>query len=423
MNHIRYSLILVALVLALSACGGDSGSHSDHGHVHDDHAHDDHAHAEADRGPHGGRLLSQGNFVLELTIFETGTEPHFRAYPSLDGKALPSDQVELRVDLRRINGLPDGQLDPQEFSPEGAYLRGRSVVVEPHSYTARVRATHAGKTYEWNFDSPEDQVQIEASMARSSDVETGSAIAGTIRETLTLTGRTEPNAERVRVVRARYPGTVKSVSVETGDTVTAGQTLARIESDDSLQTYAVTAPIGGTIIKRSTNPGESSGTDALFEIIDSRTLWANLAAFPSDRNKLKSGQSVAVIAADGSAKTQGKIALISSSVTGPTSTVRVVIDNKDSRWTPGQFLNAEVTINEKPAAITVPVAALQRMRGNDVVFLVDGDRYQAQPVKIGRRDSERVEILSGLSLGARIVTNNSFLIKADIEKSGAAHDH
>jgi cobalt-zinc-cadmium efflux system membrane fusion protein len=44
-------------------------------------------------------------------------------------------------------------------------------------------------------------------------------------------------------------------------------------------------------------------------------------------------------------------------------------------------------------------------------------------VKIGRRDSERVEILSGLSLGARIVTNNSFLIKADIEKSGAAHDH
>jgi cobalt-zinc-cadmium efflux system membrane fusion protein len=82
-----------------------------------------------------------------------------------------------------------------------------------------------------------------------------------------------------------------------------------------------------------------------------------------------------------------------------------------------------VTINEKPAAITVPVTALQRMRGNDVVFLVDSDRYQAQPVKIGRRDSERVEILSGLSLGARIVTNNSFLIKADIEKSGAAHDH
>jgi len=107
----------------------------------------------------------------------------------------------------------------------------------------------------------------------------------------------------------------------------------------------------------------------------------------------------------------------------PPSPGRVVIDNEDSRWTPGQFLNAEVTLNEQPAAITVPVAALQSMRGIAVVFLVDGDRYQAQPVTTGRRDSERVEILSGLTVGARIVTHNSFLIKADIEKSGAAHEH
>jgi cobalt-zinc-cadmium efflux system membrane fusion protein len=59
----------------------------------------------------------------------------------------------------------------------------------------------------------------------------------------------------------------------------------------------------------------------------------------------------------------------------------------------------------------------------EVVFLVEGKRYQAQPVETGRRDSERVEILSGLANEARIVTRNSFLIKADIEKSGAAHEH
>lgn len=267
------------------------------------------------------------------------------------------------------------------------------------------------------------ETRISPEMAEANAIVTTVVGAGTIRETVTLTGRAEPNAERVRVIRARYPGTVRSVSVEMGDTVTSGQTLARIESDDSLQTYAVTAPISGTVVKRTTNPGESSGTDPLFEIIDMKTLWANLAAFPSDRSKLKTGQIVDVIAADGTAKTRGKISLISSSVTGPTSAVRVVIDNADSRWVPGQFLNAEVTINEKPAAITVPVSALQTMGDKEVVFLVEGDRYQAQAVKTGRRDSERVEILSGLNLGARIVTNNSFLIKADIEKSGADHEH
>ena len=50
-------------------------------------------------------------------------------------------------------------------------------------------------------------------------------------------------------------------------------------------------------------------------------------------------------------------------------------------------------------------------------------RYEARPVTLGRRDSEWVEIEQGLAPGARYVTANSYLIKADIEKSGAAHDH
>jgi cobalt-zinc-cadmium efflux system membrane fusion protein len=286
-----------------------------------------------------------------------------------------------------------------------------------------VRARHQNKNYEWTFDSPEAQVEIASTMAASNQIAFGEVAPSTIRETVTLTGRAEPNAERARSVRARFPGTVRSVAVQVGDVVSAGQTLATIESDDSLQTYAVTAPIGGTVITRSANPGESSGSDVLFEIIDLKSLWANLAAFPSDRAKLRQGQSVDLLAADGTAKTRGKISLISSSITGPTSNVRVVIDNRDLNWTPGQFLNADVTINESPVALTVPVASLQTMGDAEVVFLVEGERYQAQPVKTGRRDRERVEILSGLANGARIVTRNSFLIKADIEKSGAAHEH
>jgi cobalt-zinc-cadmium efflux system membrane fusion protein len=286
-----------------------------------------------------------------------------------------------------------------------------------------VRARHQDQNYEWTFESPEAQVEIASTMATSNQIAFGEAGPGTIRETLTLTGRVEPNAERARSVRARFPGTVRSVAVQVGDVVSAGQTLATIESDDSLQTYAVTAPIGGTVVTRSANPGESSGSDPLFEIIDLKSLWANLAAFPSDRAKLRQGQMVDLLAADGSAQARSKISLISSSITGPTSTVRVVIDNRDSKWTPGQFLNANVTINESPAALTVPVASLQMMGDAEVVFLVEGERYQAQPVETGRRDSERVEILSGLANGARIVTRNSFLIKADIEKSGAAHEH
>jgi cobalt-zinc-cadmium efflux system membrane fusion protein len=412
---------LPMLVILLTMIGCSSHDHDDHGHAA--HGHDDHAHDESSRGPHGGRLLSKDAFTIELSIFETGVEPHFRAYVTVDGKSIPPDQVELRVQLLRINGLPGGRIDQHAFSPEGSYLRGTSIVEEPHSYRAVVRARHQNQNYEWTFDSPEAQVEIASTMAASNQIAFGEVAPSTIRETVTLTGRAEPNAERARSVRARFPGTVRSVAVQVGDVVSAGQTLATIESDDSLQTYAVTAPIGGTVITRSANPGESSGSDVLFEIIDLKSLWANLAAFPSDRAKLRQGQSVDLLAADGTAKTRGKISLISSSITGPTSNVRVVIDNRDLNWTPGQFLNADVTINESPVALTVPVASLQTMGDAEVVFLVEGERYQAQPVKTGRRDRERVEILSGLANGARIVTRNSFLIKADIEKSGAAHEH
>jgi cobalt-zinc-cadmium efflux system membrane fusion protein len=42
---------------------------------------------------------------------------------------------------------------------------------------------------------------------------------------------------------------------------------------------------------------------------------------------------------------------------------------------------------------------------------------------LGRRDSDRIEVLGGLEAGTRYVTTNSYLLKADIEKSGASHDH
>ena len=59
----------------------------------------------------------------------------------------------------------------------------------------------------------------------------------------------------------------------------------------------------------------------------------------------------------------------------------------------------------------------------DVVFVRTGETYTQRPVKLGKRDPGQVEILSGLKAGEEVVTAQSFLIKADIEKSTAEHDH
>ena len=73
--------------------------------------------------------------------------------------------------------------------------------------------------------------------------------------------------------------------------------------------------------------------------------------------------------------------------------------------------------------LAVEKAGLQRFRDFDVVFEQVGDTYEVRMLELGRADATRVEVLGGLEPGARYVVRNSYLIKADIEKSGASHDH
>ena len=57
------------------------------------------------------------------------------------------------------------------------------------------------------------------------------------------------------------------------------------------------------------------------------------------------------------------------------------------------------------------------------VFAQVGDVYEVRMLTLGRRDARSVEVLDGLAAGTVYVTDNSYLIKADIEKAGASHDH
>jgi cobalt-zinc-cadmium efflux system membrane fusion protein len=104
-------------------------------------------------------------------------------------------------------------------------------------------------------------------------------------------------------------------------------------------------------------------------------------------------------------------------------TARVVIDNADGRWTPGQFIEGQVTVAETAVDLAVPLSALQTFREFDVVFARFGETYEVRMLELGRRDAERVEVLGGLMPGTEYVAENSYLVKADIEKSGASHDH
>lgn len=414
--------VLLMLATGLAGCSGNSaGDHS--GEQEDGHGHGQAGNGEA-RGPHGGRLLQDGDVQVELVIFEQGVAPEFRLYATAGGRPVTPEQVEASVELHRVTGLPGGLVEQVAFAPRGDHLVGDREVHEPHSFDVTLRANIAGRQAQWSWESPEGRIELAPEIAAASGVEITAAGPGVIADELRLFGRVVPDAERVRAVRARFPGPVRTVTVRPGDTVRQGQVMATVESNESLQVYAVTAPIGGIVTARNVNPGESAGDAPLFEVVDYDSVWAELAVFPRDRARLVVGQKVTVTAADSTQQGTGTIRMLTPAASGQTSlTARVVLDNRDRRWTPGQFVEAQVAVAQHTAQVVVPVAALQRFRDWDVVFVNDGELFQAQPVELGRRDATHAEVRSGLAPGARVVTANSYLIKADIEKSGASHDH
>jgi cobalt-zinc-cadmium efflux system membrane fusion protein len=405
-------LCAALFVILASACGNQQESSGAHQNEHEA------GEAEVVKGPHGGRLLLDGAVKVELLIFEQGVEPQFRAWISDDGKPVLAN---LSVELTRL----DGEKNAFRLAPEHDYLKGDGIVHEPHSFSVVVTAQHAGREHRWTYDSVEGRTQIAAAIAQASGIVVEPAGAAQIVDRIELSGRIVPDPENVRRVAARFPGTIRSVAKSLGDTVRAGETLATVESNDSLQIYAVTSPIAGVITERHANPGEQADGDALFVVSRYDRVWAELSVFPRDLLRIAIGQNVKLRAADGELEGEGKVARIAPLADSANQAhgVRVPLDNSQHQWTPGLFVTAQLQVGSVEVPLAVKLSGLQRFRDFDVVFEQVGDQYEVRMLEIGRRDGEFVEVLSGLKPGARYVSGNSYLIKADIEKSGASHDH
>ncbi len=419
-------LFIVLLTFGLSACGDNAATGDEHGHDEaaeaDEHGHGEQtAEAEPVKGEHGGRLLEQNGYALELKIHEDGVPPEYRVWLYRDKKPLAPSAGQVKVHLTRLGNIND----IHSFKVENDYLKSDAEVYEPHSFVVEVIANIDGKAVRWNFDSFEGRTKIESGIAEKSGIKTSKVTAGTIREEHEVQGLLTPIEGKHARVMARFPGPVRSVNVSVGDRVRAGQILAVIESNISLSNYNVTAPFSGTVLSRNVAAGDLAADQALFEIADLSKLWVDLHLFGADAQNIRPGLPVQVIRLTDNVSIDTQIdRVLPGTATASQSTVaRAIIENADGQWRPGAAVRANVAIAEKPVAMWVPLSALQKFRDWDVVFIRSGDEYEIRPLTLGQRDAKNIEVLEGLKVGDEIVTEQSYLVKADIEKSGASHDH
>jgi membrane fusion protein, heavy metal efflux system len=380
----------------------------------------DHAAEGPARGARGGRLLRDGSFVVELVILERGVPPEYHAWVSVDEKPIDPEAVDLVVELERFGG----RTDRIRFAEHEDHLRGDRTVEEPHSFVVTVRAEAAGERHEWRYESFEGRTSIPPDDAAASGI--GVEIAGParIQERLHAVGRVTPDLEKLARIVAPYPGIVRKAERSLGDAVAEGELLAVIEAAETLRRYEIRSPIAGTILSRDASAGEMVTDRVVYTVADLSTLWIDLRLKPSDAARVRAGQPVEVRSA-GDLRADAEIELLSPEVAADTQTVsaRAVMSRSDPGWKPGLFVRAEIIVDDVEVPVAVRPSALQTFREQDVVFLNDGPIFQAIPVELGRRDARWVEILSGVEAGRRYAATGSFVIKADVEKSGAGHDH
>lgn len=210
----------------------------------------------------------------------------------------------------------------------------------------------------------------------------------------------------------------------------ATQKLASLGGTDwrgsSLTRYDLLAPIDGVIIEKHLSLGEAVKDDAsVFVIADLSTVWAEMTVYARDLDTIHVGQTARVTATAFDATANGSVSYVGPLVGTQTraAKARLVLPNPDGRWRPGLPVNIEVTAGEVEVAVAVTPSALQTLDEDTVVFRRDGERFTPRPVRTGRSDGERVEILDGLAAGEAYAARNSFLVKAELGKAGASHEH
>jgi len=272
----------------------------------------------------------------------------------------------------------------------------------------------------------EGSVQISDAKVAAAGIELQTAGGGVLRDGLLLNGVIQPNQETLVQVTPRFPGVIKDVRKRIGDQVNKGDILATVESNQSLTTYELKAPIAGTIIDRQAALGEyASEQKPAFIVADLSNVWIDFSVYRRDLPRVRLGDPVLVDAEDGSPPIESKISYLAPIGSSDTQSAlaRAVVANRDLRLRPGLFVSGRVLLSAKPANLVVKSSALQTLENRTVVFVRVGDKFEVRDVATGERDPEQIEITFGLMEGDVYAAKNSFVIKAELAKGTAAHEH
>lgn len=208
--------------------------------------------------------------------------------------------------------------------------------------------------------------------------------------------------------------------------VAAGAKTGATPTGGALTRFELRAPFDGVVVEKHLTLGEQVKEDAsVFVLSDLRTVWARIDVPAGDLAKVRVGERAVVRSAAFEQSADGTVAYVGPLIGGQSRTAqaRISLANPARAWRPGLFVNVDVMTGEATAPVTVAADAVQVFEDRQVVFVRTAEGFAATPVKTGRGDGRRLEIVDGLKAGAKVAAVNAFVIKSEAGKGSATHSH
>ena len=188
----------------------------------------------------------------------------------------------------------------------------------------------------------------------------------------------------------------------------------------------IIAPIAGTVASRDVSVGQylQDAGGKLMTIVNDSRIFATANIYEKDLGRVKNGQKILLkVASFPNQSFEGKITQIGTSVQGETRVVPVQaeINNLNGLLKPGMFAELEVITDRTATSIlAIPTSAIVDANGKKVVYVQNGNAFQAADVTFGQTTGDIVEVKSGLFAGDLVVTQRAVQLFAQSLRGDSA---
>lgn len=234
-----------------------------------------------------------------------------------------------------------------------------------------------------------------------------------LNESAALYKEAQRNLERVKKLRTQ--GIVPEAEIETvqaafdvAQTRVEQRTAELHQAEQQLKDTEIRAPFKGVVEQRQAGLGEFLSTGApVLTVVRVDPIRLRLEIAEADAARIRSGQAVRLKEENFGKLATGKLDRISPVISPLNRMLMVEADlpNPDGLLRPGSFVEAEVVVNQARETLVIPAEAVFTFAGLEKVVLVEQGKAQEASIRTGRREGDKVEVLSGLKSGQVVVLN------------------